>query len=270
MAIDNLSYDQWQILWLCLAGFIGLAVGSFINVVVWRIPNNLSLIEPGSHCPKCKKPILYFDNIPVLSFFLLRGKCRNCSAKISVRYPIIEILNAAIWVASVKLIGLHVHTIGYVLFFSGLLALSVIDFDSKLLPKKIVYVSGSLLIVFLLFSSLIMGDYNRIRDSAICALAYFIFLFVIWFASNGKAMGFGDVRLSPFLGAAMGYYGFMVSYMGMLVSFFIGSFVGIAIAVITQKGRKMKIPFGPFLASGTVLAVWFAPQISEWVQGFNV
>lgn len=83
-------------------------------------------------------------------------------------------------------------------------------------------------------------------------------------------MGFGDVRLAPFLGAAMGYYGYIVSYMGMLVSFFIGSFIGIAIAVITQRGRKMKIPFGPFLASGTVLAVWFAPQISEWVQGFNV
>lgn len=270
MAIDNLTFEQWQILWLCIAGFIGLAVGSFLNVVIWRVPNDMSIIEPGSHCPSCKKPISIFDNIPVFSFLILRAKCRNCSAKISFRYPIIELLNAFIWVVSVWLIGLHVHTIGFVLFFSGLLALSVIDFDTKLLPKKIVYVSGALLIILLTFSSLITGDYNRIRDSAICALAYFVFLFIIWFASNGKAMGFGDVRLAPFLGAAMGYYGYIVSYMGMLVSFFIGSFIGIAIAVITQRGRKMKIPFGPFLASGTVLAVWFAPQISEWVQGFNV
>ena len=166
--------------------------------------------------------------------------------------------------------GLHIHTIGFVLFFSGLLALSVIDLDSKLLPKKIVYSSGLLLVIFFLFSSMVTGDYNRLLDSAICALAYFIFLFVIWFSSHGKAMGFGDVRLAPFLGAAMGYYGFVVAYMGMLASFFIGSFMGIAIAVITQRGRKMKIPFGPFLAGGTVIAIWFAPDISEWVKGFNV
>ncbi len=270
MTIDILTHQQWQFFWAFLAGLIGLCVGSFLNVVIWRVPNNMSILKPGSHCPSCKKPITNRDNIPILSYMLLAGKCRNCSSKISFRYPCIELFNAVIWVASVFLIGLHVYTIGFLLFFSGLLALSAIDFDTKLLPKKIVYVSGILLVSFLGLSVLITGDFHRFIDSAVCALAYFVFLFIIWFASNGKAMGFGDVRLAPFLGAAMGFFGYMVSYMGMLISFFIGSFVGIAIAVITQKGRKMKIPFGPFLAAGTVLAIWFAPWISEWVQGFNV
>lgn len=270
MNISEITEQQWRMVWLIMSGIIGLSVGSFLNVIIWRAPNELSIISPGSQCTSCKKPIAWYDNIPILSYIYLGAKCRNCESRISFRYPLIELLCAFVWVVTTLKVGLHMHTFAYLAFFSGLIALSAIDIDTKLLPKKIVYPSGGLLIVLLALSSISTGEYRRLRDSAVVALAYSGFLFIIWFASGGRAMGFGDVRLAVFLGFAMGYYGFIVSYIGMLASFLIGSFLGIAIAVITQKGRKMKIPFGPFLAAGTVIAIWFAPQLHELVQVTNV
>lgn len=270
MSIDTLSYNEWKMLWMMMAGFFGLAIGSFLNVVIWRIPKKISLISPPSQCTSCKNPISIYDNIPVISYVLLLGKCRKCKHRISVRYPIIELLTAAIFVITVWRVGLYLHTIGLVLFFAGLIALSVIDIDLKLLPKKIVYASGALLVVFYLISSLTSGEYNRLRDAALVGALYSTFLFLVWFASGGKAMGFGDVRLAVFLGIAMGYFGLLIAYFGMLFSFALGSFLGIAIAAITHAGRKMKVPFGPFLAIGTIFAIWFVPQIREWIDIYNV
>ncbi|MFN8015187.1 MAG: prepilin peptidase [Acidimicrobiia bacterium] len=266
MSIDSITNSQWEIIGIFFCGFIGLAVGSFLNVVIWRVPNDMSIIRPSSHCPKCNEPIRSLDNIPVLSYVVLGGKCRNCSNKISFRYPFIELLTCFVWIFTFIRLDAHISTIGYLLFFSGLLALSAIDIDTKLLPKKIVYPIGALLVVFLSADSIINQNYKQILDCLLVGLAYSAFLFVVWFATGGKAMGFGDVRLALFLGFAMGYFGFVVSYMGMLASFAIGSFIGIAIAAITQKGRKMKIPFGPFLAAGTVIAIWYAPQIHDLFQ----
>ncbi|HMS24552.1 MAG TPA: prepilin peptidase [Acidimicrobiia bacterium] len=266
MNIDALSSSQWLVVWLITSGLFGLAIGSFLNVIIWRIPNNLSILQPASHCPGCKEPISRFDNIPVVSYMLLLGKCRNCAQRISPRYPLIEILCASVWVITTWRLGLHVHTIGYALFFSGLIALGAIDIDTKLLPKKIVYPSGALLVGVLALSSVGSGEYNRLRDAAIVGCAYSAFLGAVWFASGGRAMGFGDVRLAVWLGFAMGYYGYMVSYFGLLLSFFLGSVIGIAIAGISHGGRKMKIPFGPFLAAGTVIAIWLAPQVHDFVS----
>jgi len=270
MNIDLITQSQWMIIWISMSAIFGLLVGSFLNVVIWRVPNNLSIVSPGSQCPHCKKAIAWYDNIPVFSFIALLGKCRNCKAPISIRYPTIEILCSVVWAVTTWRVGLHLHTVGFLLFFAGLIALSAIDIDTKLLPKKIVYPSGAALVVILTISSIVNQDLHRVRDSIIVGLAYSGFLFIVWFASGGKAMGYGDVRLALFLGFAMGYYGFIVGYMGMLASFAIGSFIGIAIAAITQRGRKMKIPFGPFLAVGAVLAIWLVPQLQELGQGFNV
>ncbi len=266
MNLDALSSSQWLCFWMIASSFLGLAIGSFLNVIIWRIPNNLSILKPASHCPNCKEPISVFDNLPVISYVLLQGKCRNCSQRISPRYPLVEILCAFVWVVTIWRLGLHVHTVGYALFFSGLIALAAIDIDTKLLPKKIVYPSGALLIGILAISSVGSGEYNRLRDAAIVGFAYWAFLGAVWFASGGRAMGFGDVRLAIFLGFAMGYYGYAVSYTGLIISFFLGSVIGLAIAGISGGGRKMKIPFGPFLVAGTVIAIWLAPQINEFVS----
>lgn len=265
MSISDMSHDQWMTFWIVVTSIIGLAVGSFLNVVIWRIPNKISLFSPGSQCPRCKKEILWYDNIPIVSYIALLGKCRNCKARISSRYPLVEILTAAVWGITTWRIGIYLYLPGYLLFFAGLIALSAIDIDTKLLPKKIVYASGIMLYIFLVIDSVHKGQYNSLRDSLIVGACYCAFLFIIWFASNGKAMGFGDVRLAAFLGASMGYFGLIISYLGMLFSFALGSVIGIAIATISGSGRKMKIPFGPFLAAGTIVAIWMVPAIREWV-----
>lgn len=270
MDTTSITETQWLTVWISMSALFGLIIGSFLNVVIWRVPNNISIIKPGSQCPKCKKEIAWYDNIPVVSYLLLLGKCRNCKSGISFRYPFAEILCASVWAITTWRVGLHLYTLGYLIFFAGLIALSAIDIDTKLLPKKIVYPSGAALVLILSISAIVSHDYHRIRDSVIVGIAYSGFLFIVWFASGGKAMGYGDVRLALFLGFAMGYYGYIVGYMGMLASFAIGSFVGIAIAAITQGGRKMKIPFGPFLAAGTIIAIWLVPQLQEIGQGFNV
>lgn len=268
--MDALTHDQWLTIAIVFSGIFGLIIGSFLNVLIWRIPNNLSISRPGSHCPKCKESIKPYDNIPIVSYLILRGKCRHCHAHISFRYPGIELLTAIVWVVTTWTLGLHIHTLGYLLFFSGLIALSAIDIDTKLLPKKLVYPSGAILAIFLAASSVKTHEYNRLVDAIIVACVYSAFLFIVWFATAGKAMGFGDVRLASFLGLAMGYYGFIVSYAGLLVSFALGAVIGLAIAVVTRSGRKMKIPFGPFLATGTMIVVWCAPLFHDLVPRTHV
>ena len=222
ITIDSLDQGQWLIFWLILSAVFGLAIGSFLNVVIWRVPSKLSLSQDGSVCPKCREQIKTKDNIPLLSYLLLKGKCRKCKTKISIQYPVVEILTSAIWVVTTWRVGIHLYTIGFLLFFSALIALSVI--------------------------------------------VYFLFLFAIWFSSNGKAMGFGDVKLVFFLGFAMGFYGFLVSYIGLLISFLLGATIGLMLMTITKSGRKMKIPFGPFLAAGTIIAILCAPVLSHIIE----
>ena len=264
--MGSLTDEQVLNLAIMFSVLFGAIIGSFLNVVIYRLPKKQSIAKERSHCPNCKKQIENLDNIPVLSYIALRGKCRNCKTRISFRYPLVEILTAAIWGVTVWRVGIHLYTIGYLIFFSGLIALSFIDFEHMLLPKKIIYATGGALIAFLVFSSVINEELNRVRDAAIVGVAYFAFFLLMWLATQQKAMGFGDVRLSFFLGLSMGYFGFVVSYAGLLLSFLLGSVIGIVFVAVTGKGRKAKIPFGPFLALGTIIVIWCAPAISDLVQ----
>jgi leader peptidase (prepilin peptidase)/N-methyltransferase len=266
ITIDSLDQGQWLIFWLILSAVFGLAIGSFLNVVIWRVPSKLSLSQDGSVCPKCREQIKTKDNIPLLSYLLLKGKCRKCKTKISIQYPVVEILTSAIWVVTTWRVGIHLYTIGFLLFFSALIALSVIDIKTKLLPNKIVYPSGILFVAIITTWALLTSNYEILRNSLIVGIVYFLFLFAIWFSSNGKAMGFGDVKLVFFLGFAMGFYGFLVSYIGLLISFLLGATIGLMLMTITKSGRKMKIPFGPFLAAGTIIAIWCAPVLSHIIE----
>jgi leader peptidase (prepilin peptidase)/N-methyltransferase len=264
--IDSLSSNQWLVFWLILSALFGLAVGSFLNVVIWRVPLNISVIKGGSVCPKCREEIKSKENIPLFSYIFLKGKCKNCKAKISMQYPIIEFITSIVWVITTWRVGLHLYTLGFLILFSGFIALSVIDIQTKLLPNKIVYPLSFTFVGMITAWAIATSNYEVLRNCFIAGLVYFFFLFAIWFSSNGKAMGYGDVRLSFVLGFAMGFYGFMLSYMGMLLSFMIGAVVGILIAVVTNSGRKMKIPFGPFLVAGTIIAIWCAPWLVNLIE----
>lgn len=264
----NLEDEQILNLAIILSVIIGLAVGSFLNVLIYRIPRKEPIGKDRSRCPKCKNQIENMDNIPVLSYLALRGKCRSCHEHISIKYPLVEALTAVVWGVTVWRVGVHLHTIGYLIFFSALIALTFIDLEHMLLPKKIIYPAGITLILFTVISSIINSELFRIRDSLIVGIAYFCFFYLMWEATKRRAMGFGDVRLSFFLGFAMGYYGFIVSYTGLLLSFFFGAFIGFIVAFLTSGGRKMKIPFGPFLAMGTIVVIWCAPAISDLVKSY--
>lgn len=270
MSIDALTSSQWLILWSVLSVIIGLCVGSFLNVVIWRVPNKMSIAKGGSMCPHCRHSLGASENIPLFSFLAQGGKCKHCKEKISSQYPIIETLTAIVWLITTLRLGLHLYTFGYLIFFSGLIALSVIDIQTKLLPNKIVYPTGIFLVIMTSLWALTTDNFETLRNCLLVGFFYCLLLGILWFSSNGKAMGFGDVRLSFFLGFAMGLYGFVIPYVGMLISFLLGAIIGVILATVTKSGRKMKIPFGPFLATGTIIVIWVASWLTSVIELPNV
>ncbi len=199
--IDALTSDQWMSLWLILSAIFGLAVGSFLNVVIWRVPLKMSVIKGGSVCPKCREAITAKENIPLFSYIFLQGKCRHCKAKISFQYPAVEMLTSIVWIITTWTVGLHYYTFAYLIFFTALIALSGIDIQTHLLPNKIVYPSGITFVAIIAIWAVASSNLEILRNCTIVGVVYFLFLFAIWFSSNGKAMGFGDVRLAFFLGS---------------------------------------------------------------------
>lgn len=270
MDLNKLSSDQWLTIWLVASAVFGLMIGSFLNVVIWRVPNKMSIVTGGSICPNCKTSLTARDNIPLFSYIFLKGKCRHCQNGISLQYPIIELLTSAVWVLTTWRVGLHAYTFAYLIFFSGLIALSVIDINTKLLPNKIVYPVGISMVIIISTWAIATSNFEILRNCFIVGSVYFVLLGTFWFASNGKAMGFGDVRLSFFLGFAMGFYGFLISYIGMLLSFGLGAILGLLLILITKSGRKTKIPFGPYLALGTIIAIWCATWLTSVIELPNV
>jgi leader peptidase (prepilin peptidase)/N-methyltransferase len=237
-----------------LAAVFGALIGSFLNVVVWRVPRRESLVSPGSHCPSCETPIAPYDNIPVLSWVLLRGRCRHCRAGISARYPLIELLTAVVFAAVVAVRGFDEGLVLELPLVACLIALAGIDFDHKLLPNRIVYPMA----VYGLVATLLV-DGDDLVENLIAGAGGFLFLFVALVAYP-RGMGMGDVKLA----GAMGLYLGLSIIPGMLIAFLSGTIVGLAI--IAREGaaaRKKAVPFGVFLALGGIAAVLAGHELIE-------
>jgi leader peptidase (prepilin peptidase)/N-methyltransferase len=224
-------------------GLLGLLVGSFLNVVIYRVPRKESIVSPPSHCPGCDTPIKPYDNIPVLSWLVLRGKCRNCGARISIRYPLIELLNGVLWVA----VALEYHDSwvlpAFLVLTAGLVALSAIDLELKILPTVIIYFLNG-------------------ATFALLALAFFFLLVLVY----PRGMGMGDVRLAFLLGLNLGWLGWKYTVGGLFFGFLYGAIVGIGVMIAqgAKQGRKTAVPFGPFMAAGTLTFILFGSQIIDW------
>jgi leader peptidase (prepilin peptidase)/N-methyltransferase len=249
-----------------ICGIYGLVVGSFLNVVIWRVPRKESIVRPPSHCPGCDSPIAVRDNVPVFSWVLLRGHCRTCSAPISARYPLIELLTAVLWAA----VGARFHDSwalpAYLVFTAGLIALSAIDLEHYILPNRIVYPLGFAGAGLLAFASALEHDWGAYGRACGGALAAFTFFYVVHMIVP-HGMGFGDVRLSFVLGLYLGWLGWGYVAGGLFVGFLYGAVVGVVIiAVVGKRGRKMHIPFGPFLALGAMTFVLFGGPILDWYR----
>ena len=243
-----------------VCGVLGLAVGSFLNVVIHRVPKKESVVTPRSRCPQCGTELAPRDNIPVVSWLVLRGKCRTCSAPISVRYPLVELATALLWVAMAVRFGADWALPAYLVLAASLLAISVIDLELYIIPNRIVYPTLAIAAPLLVAAALLNDDVDAIKRAAIGGLAAFIALFVIHVISP-RGMGFGDVRLSGVLGMYLGWIDLSLVFLGLFLGFLLGAVVGIGLMVVGRRGRKDAVPFGPFLAAGALLAILFSDPL---------
>ncbi len=241
----------------------GLAVGSFLNVVIWRLPRGKSIVSPASRCPSCNTPIKPWDNIPVISYVLLRGKCRYCGARISPRYPLVELSNAILWTLVYWRFGMGWHLPVYLVFVSALIAITFIDLDFQIIPDSITLPGiplGLLAGVFLLPDPMARMMSLGWKASLIGMVVGFGLYYGVAVMSRG-GMGGGDIKLMSMVGGVMGWKSVLLAtFFGSLA----GSVLGLFLMLFRGKGRKTKVPFGPFLALGTVLTLFFGQEVLWW------
>ena len=248
------------------SALLGLIIGSFLNVVIYRIPAGLSIVKPASRCPSCESPINARDNIPVLGWLLLRGRCRNCGARISKRYPLVEALTGVLFALTAWRHADDAGLPAMLILVGGLVALSAIDLDTFTLPRKVIWTTYALCAVALLVGGLLTDDVRGIAEAAGASAAAFALLFVIHVISP-RGMGFGDVRLAALIGLVLGWLEFGVVFVGLFFGFLLAAVVGIALMALKRRGRKDRIPFGPFLAGGAVLALWAGVAVIDLYLG---
>jgi Type II secretory pathway, prepilin signal peptidase PulO and related peptidases len=251
---------------LLLSAVFGLVVGSFLNVIVWRVPRHESIVRPGSHCPSCDAELGAIENVPVLSWLVLRGRCRHCRARISVRYPLVELANAALWVGIAQRFGTSWEVPAYCALASGLLVLSLIDLDHFLLPNRVLYPAGFLFGALLVLPAAIDGHwdlYLRAVEGGAAAFAVFFLIHIV----SPRGMGFGDVRLSFVLGLALGWLSWGHVFLGLFLGFLLGAVVGASLIAFKLRGRKDPVPFGPFMAAGALVAIFAGTQLLDLYRG---
>ena len=232
---------------------VGAITGSFLNVVIYRLPRKESIVSPGSHCPRCEQSVKWYDNIPLLSYALLRGQCRNCGQPITPRYFTVELLTAALWVVAGIQFGIDWPLLPALLLLTSLVAIFYIDLDHYIIPNVIVL---PVAVIGLAANIAITPD--RWLEYLAAGLMSAIFFFVVALVKPG-GMGMGDVKLAAMLGFFLG----QAVLVGLFLGFLIGAITGVALMAAGIKGRKSRIPFGPFLAAGAVVALFYGDRLLE-------
>lgn len=242
------------------AALLGLIAGSYLNVVIYRLPRGISTVTPRSRCPECGAAIRAADNVPVVSYLLLGGRCRACRARISWRYPLLEAATSALFLASFLRFGVSFEAPAAALFCALLLALALIDFDHMILPDRLTYPAiafGILLQPFLSWARLWDGPWGAMAGAALGALLGAGILLAVWAAwyliRREEGMGLGDVKMLAAIGAFLGWKGVLVSLFFAALS---GSVVGLGLMAWSGLGGKTRLPFGTFLALGGLIALF--------------
>ncbi|MDL2286521.1 prepilin peptidase [Desulfococcaceae bacterium OttesenSCG-928-F15] len=247
--------------YLVMAFIIGAMVGSFLNVCILRLPKDESIAFPPSHCTSCDQPIAFYDNIPIFSWLILRGKCRNCKDKISSRYILVETLTALLAAALVWRFGMQPITFVYFVFVAALVVVTFIDLDHRIIPD-IISVPG--VAIGFCSAGWFIGFLNSaigilIGGGSLFALAFFYRLF-----TGRDGMGGGDIKLLAMIGAFIGWKGVLFTIFASSLS---GALVGLIAMAVQKKGMKLAIPFGPFLSLGAVLYIFYGPMLIGWYLG---
>ena len=234
--------------WIVLA--LGLVIGSFLNVVVYRLPRGLGFVRGRSFCPKCKHKINWFDNVPVISFLILKGHCRFCGKRISWQYPLVELLTGVLFYLS------YLSHLSFLscLFICGLIVIFFVDLEHQIIPDEIVIPLSILFLVYFLMTN----PQLLITNYLITALISFLFLYFIFLLTKGKGMGFGDVKLAFLMGLVLGFPKIVVAF---YLAFLTGAFVGVILILLSRAKLKQKIAFGPFLVFGTIFSLLWGEKI---------
>jgi leader peptidase (prepilin peptidase)/N-methyltransferase len=241
-------------------GVLGLALGSFLNVVIYRLPKGLSLMGPRSQCPSCQAKIHFYDNIPVFSFLLLRGRCRQCDAQISWRYPLVELLTGVMMILMLLRFGLNINFVKYSLLTLILIPVTFIDIDEKIIPNWLTF-SG--LVAGVSITLIFQIELWRFMLQGMVAGALFMALLMVlgkWLLKK-EAMGMGDLKLLAMIGVYVGMTGALLSvYFGAMIAF-----IMIIIQLLSRRiNLKETIPFGPFIAVGTFVYILIGSELISW------
>ena len=231
---------------------LGCSIGSFLNVVIYRLPNKMSLSFPSSMCPNCKNKIKWYDNIPVFSFVLLKGKCRNCGIKISIKYPLIEMLTGVIFFFVYLKFGYSVETIKFFILISFLISISFIDIKEQYIPDRL---NGLLLIIGILIP--IFYKISDFESSLVGAAIYsFPFLIIYGYSESilkKEAMGFGDVKLVAGIGSYLQYKDLYDVYVFITLCFVLGAIVSLSLIRLGFKRKEDRIPFAPYITTSALI-----------------
>lgn len=265
---------------LSLAGIFGLVIGSFLNVVIHRLPVMMqqqwqqdapeapieapfNLMQPASHCPHCQHRIRAWENIPVISYLLLRGRCSQCQAAIGVRYPLVELSAALLAIAAFAGLGANFNALAITVFFWVLLVLSLIDFDHQLLPDS--------LTLPLLWAGLLLNLSNSfvpLTDAVIGAAAGYLSLWSLYWAfrllTGKEGMGYGDFKLFAAFGA---WFGWMALPLIILLASVVGAITGLSLIALQGRDRQLPIPFGPYLCAAALVYVFYGERLTLWYLG---
>jgi leader peptidase (prepilin peptidase)/N-methyltransferase len=251
-----------EFLAVCVAGVLGLTIGSFLNVVVWRVPRGESIVAPPSACPHCGHEIRNRDNVPVVGWLLLRGSCRDCRAPISARYPLVEAATGVLFVALTWRFGVSAVLPAYLYLAAVGLALALIDIDTKRLPDVLTKPSWVVTAVLLTVAAASTDQWSSLGRAAAGAAVLGAFYFFIWLAYPG-GMGYGDVKLAPTLGAYLGWISYGALAVGAFTGFLYGGVFGIGLIALGRGGRKSKVPFGPFMLLGALTGVFVGRDLAH-------
>ncbi|MEU9701602.1 prepilin peptidase [Streptomyces sp. NPDC047981] len=255
-------------IFVVIIGLLGLAVGSFLNVAVSRVPAGRSVLRPRSACPRCATPIAARDNIPLVSWLLLGGRCRACRAPIPARYPLLEALAAVLFVAMALRFGRSEVLPAALVFTAGLLALAACDAEQFLLPRRLIYPTLGLTAACLLAAAGATGQWQRLGMTAACGVGGFAAFFALHWVRPAW-LGFGDVRLAGLLGTGLGWFGPSYLVLALLAGSAVGLLVGIALMAAGRATRHTRLPFGVFLAAGAIATLLVGAPVVDWYDSLS-
>ncbi|TFH69547.1 prepilin peptidase [Cellulomonas sp. HD19AZ1] len=255
-----------QVAGYVLVALLGLGVGSFLNVVIWRVPRDESVVRPPSACPSCGRPIAWYDNVPVVSWLVLRARCRRCGARISARYPAVEAVTGALFVGTAAVVGWNLALPAFLYLAAISVALAVIDVDVRRLPDAIVLPSYPVAGALLALGAWTPGvgyDGGAVLRAAVGGAALFALYLVLVLAKPG-GMGLGDLKLAGVLGLYLGWVGWGALAVGTFAAFLLGGVFGLVLMAVGRAGRKSQVPFGPWMLVGAALGVAVGEPLAGW------